>query len=72
MTLTIDQAEILVRKNKNYFWDGWTLLKFKANPRAYTNRNGSFKNGTWGFVTRIEANQEGKYVIDEFSGATRN
>lgn len=54
-----DLAHDVVAKNKNLFWDGWTIVEFKNNPDAVTYKNGMFRNGKWGATKRFEPTRDG-------------
>lgn len=47
----------------NAYWDGWTLCLFKANPAGYSHKRGVFRNGEWGIVTRVDADEQGKWRV---------
>ena len=47
----------------NATWNGHTLEIFKETPSGYTNPRGAFRNGRWGILTRIEPNENGRWVF---------
>ncbi len=72
LKLNYDDAQKFVESKRFAEWDGWDILIFKKNPRAYTNPQGIRKNGEWGFQTRIQCNSEGYWLINESRRAARN
>lgn len=46
---------------KNASWNGWELELFKPTPSGYSHQRGAFRNGTWGIVTRVAPDAQGKW-----------
>ncbi len=61
--LNLEQAEKFVAKSRNARWDNYTIVVFKANPRAYTNKNGVRYNGVWGFESRYDVTDAGEWAV---------
>ena len=63
--LNYDQAHTFVSENssKGFFWDGWDIVKFTVNPNGYTQKNGMFKNGTWGFAVKLKVQDSGTWRV---------
>jgi hypothetical protein len=47
----------------NASWNGWSLELFKADKRAWAKKNGAYRNGTWGFLTRVEPDAKGIWTF---------
>lgn len=62
-TLTLRQAERLEAKNKNMFWDGWTLVVVNERKDGYQDKNGIFFNGKWSVQHRIRLNKKGQFNV---------
>lgn len=62
-TLTLRQAERLETKNKNMFWDGWTLVVVNERKDGYQDRNGIFFNGKWSVQHRIRLTKKGQFNV---------
>jgi hypothetical protein len=65
MISSLQEAETIVYKNKNLFWDGWTIVRFKPNPNAEFNKSGLRRNNIWGYATRYEPTKTGWRLPNE-------
>lgn len=63
LKLDYDAAHRFVEGFPNAAWNGWTLELFKPDARAFTKKNGAFRDGRWGFLTRVTPDEQGKYVF---------
>lgn len=72
LKLNYQDAQQYVESTRFAEWDGWDILVFKKNPRAYTDPRGIRKNGEWGFQTRIECNSEGLWLVNESRRTVRS
>ena len=45
-------AHKIVEKNKNLFWNGWEIVEWRKDADAFFNKNGLFRNDSWGKVIR--------------------
>lgn len=52
-------------------WDGWTMVFFRAADFARKDKNGVFRNGTWGFDNRVEPNTDGVWEVEYRNVAKR-
>lgn len=43
-------------------WDGWTMVHFFPHPAAFR-KGGAFRNGRYGFETRIEVDSKGAWNV---------
>jgi len=64
-TLTFRTLDAFVDAEPNMWLENYTIMKHKPSPKAATSRNGVFnrKTGQWGFVTPIDADQDGKWRV---------
>ena len=51
------------RKKEGFFWDGWTIVKWSPGHNGYTEINGMFKNGKWGYVNRYQLTNKGTWWV---------
>lgn len=65
--LDYDNAHKFVEKNKDkgFFWDNYTIVKFSPHSAAYMDKNGSYKNNKWGFSNRYEVKSNGTWELSE-------
>ena len=56
---SLEQMEILVKKNKDLRWDGWTVIHSYRSEKARTSRYGAFVDGQWHLQRRFEPTQDG-------------
>ena len=61
LKLDLDAAERFVAGYPNASWNGWTLELFKPTPAGFTSKRGAFRYGTWGILTRVTPDAEGRY-----------
>jgi len=59
------QAHEFVEQNKNkgFYWDGYTIVKWSPGHNGYTQTNGLFKNGKWGYANRFTLTQQGTWKV---------
>jgi len=41
------------------FWQNYNLFIWKKNPNGFTNKNGMFRNNSWGIAEIISVNDNG-------------
>jgi hypothetical protein len=63
LKLDYDAAHRFVDGYPNASWDGYTIELFKPTNAGYSSKRGAFRNGRWGFLTRVEANEQGRWVF---------
>jgi hypothetical protein len=56
---TLEQMEQIVSKNKNLFWDGWTVVNKYKSEKAKTSKYGIYLNNNWYMSKRFEPNRNG-------------
>lgn len=63
LKLDYDGIHRFVEGYANASWDGWTVEIFKPTPAGFSHKRGAFRNGTWGLVTRISPDSQGKWKL---------
>jgi hypothetical protein len=63
VNLGYDAAHAYVNKTPGAFWDGWEVVIWKSNPRAYKRTDGMFRNGRWGTARRFSVTTSGKWRL---------
>lgn len=63
--LNYDDAHKFVNNNasKGFYWDGWDIVKWTANPNGYSQKNGMYRNDQWGFFVRIPCTDKGTWAV---------
>jgi hypothetical protein len=62
----LQKMESIVDKNKNLFWDGWTVVSFFPSESARTSNKGSLINGKWSIISKYTPNRDGWNIPDKF------
>ena len=44
---SLSKMEQIVSSNPELKWEGWDVVRYKKNPSAQFEANGSFQNGVW-------------------------
>jgi hypothetical protein len=65
--LNYDQAHTFVEKNQknNFFWDGYTIVKWTPGHNGFMQVNGMFKNNKWGYASRYNMTKNGTWKISD-------
>jgi hypothetical protein len=63
MIVNHDQAESIVKSNRELFWDGWTIVSWYRNPEGYSSKYGMFRKGSWGIARRFPMKSDGTWEI---------
>ena len=63
--LNLAAAEDFVSKSRNSRWDGWTIVTFVPQPRAYLMPHGVWDRETsrWGLEYRVSPDRQGNYTV---------
>ena len=56
---TLEQMESIVSKNKNLYWDGWTVVNRYKSDKARTSKYGIYFRNNWYMSKRFEPNRDG-------------
>jgi hypothetical protein len=67
VNLNYEQAHKFVEKNKalGFFWDGWDIVKWTKNENGFTQKNGLYRNGSWGHSIKVPLNDNGTWSVLE-------
>ncbi|AXH69720.1 hypothetical protein HWB79_gp090 [Streptomyces phage LukeCage] len=51
--------------NNDVRWEGWTLVFFRKSRKnlGWNKREGAYRNGNWGFETRVAVDNDGKWRV---------
>lgn len=65
--LNYEQAHKFVENNKknNFFWDGYTIVKWTPGHNGFLQTNGMFKNNKWGYASRYNMTKRGTWRISD-------
>lgn len=60
-----ESAHVFVEKNKSngFFWDGWNIVKWSPGHNGYTEVNGMYRSGKWGYANRYPVSNKGTWFI---------
>lgn len=63
--LNYTQAHDFVAKNSNlgFHWNGWDIVKWTPNANGFTQKNGMYRNGQWGFAVTIPCTDNGTWRV---------
>ena len=56
-------SETFVSNTKNATWKGWTIEIFSPHPAAKFNRNGVYRNGSWGYMQTVPVDSDGLWRV---------
>jgi len=62
----LEQAEKIVKFNKDLRWVGWNIVSREITPNGYSSRHGSFLNGKWGIDKTYPATENGWYLPNKY------
>jgi hypothetical protein len=63
--MNYNQIHEFVNNNKKigFFWEGYTVVKWSPGHNGYTEVNGMFRNGKWGYANRYNLTDKGMWLI---------
>lgn len=50
-------------RNQHSFWNNFDLVIWKKDHNGYTDKDGMFRNDTWGMAERIAVNSQGIWKL---------
>lgn len=65
----LNHMEKIVESQRDLYWDGWNVVKFKKDPSAFTSVNGVFRNGHWGKTTTFPVTERGWDIPENIGSA---
>ena len=65
--LNYEEAHKFVEKNKDkgFFWDGHTIVKWSPSNNGYMQKNGMFRDNKWGYSSRYTFNSKGIWELSD-------
>lgn len=62
---SLDAAEEFVSKTPNTYWNGWNIVTFVPNGRAYIHKRGTYdrKFNRWGFTYTYPVTESGSWNV---------
>lgn len=64
-SITLDEAEAVVSRNRFLSWDGWTITTWRKDERGEYDRRGQRRRGKWGILFRYPVQNDGTYRIPQ-------
>jgi len=61
----LEVMESIVEKNKNLYWDGWTVVNFYHSEKGRTSKYGALVNGKWAVTKRCVPDKGGWNIPDK-------
>lgn len=63
--LNYKEAHKFVNQNKysGFYWDGFTIVKWTPGHNGFTQVNGMFRKGKWGYAKRFNLTDKGTWLI---------
>ena len=58
-----DHKFVELNKKKGFYWDGYTIVKWSPGHNGYTQTNGMYKNGKWGYSNSYPLTDKGTWLI---------
>jgi hypothetical protein len=60
-------VEVFIKRHKSKtqhsFWNNFELIIWKKDQGGYTNKNGMFRNDSWGTAEKIAVNNQGIWKL---------
>lgn len=65
LNLTQKGVEIFINRANNIepFWKNYDLVIWKKDPSGFTNKNGMFRNDSWGIADVIPVDNQGIWKL---------
>lgn len=60
--------ESIVKKNKNLYWDGWTVVSFYYSDKGKSSKYGSIVNGKWAIIKKFVPDRNGWDIPEKIAG----
>jgi hypothetical protein len=61
----LEVMESIVAKNKNLYWDGWTVVSFYHSEKGRTSKDGALIKGKWAVTKRFVPDKGGWNIPDK-------
>lgn len=63
VTLDYDAAHKVVNGNRFLKWRGWDIVTWRKDASGYTDRRGTFENGSWGIQFIYPLRSDGTWRV---------
>ena len=62
---SLEEADKFVNRTRNTSWDGWDIITFVPNERAYMHKRGSYSRTVkrWGFEYKYPVTNQGTWNV---------
>ncbi len=68
MVTSLEQMEEIVKKNRELFWDGWTVVQSYPNKVGWRYPNGALVRNRWHVQKRFEPTEAGWNIPRKYLG----
>jgi hypothetical protein len=68
LVTNLEQMEGIVDSNRDLFWDGWDVVKYKNNPSSQFHKSGAFRNGQWYSKSTFPLTEKGWSIPNSIGG----
>jgi hypothetical protein len=51
------------RKRDGFFWDGYTIVKWTPGHNGWSETNGMYRKGKWGFANKYKLRDNGTWLV---------
>jgi hypothetical protein len=68
LVTNLEDMEKIVSLQKDLYWDGWNVVKYKNNPAAQFNKSGAYRNGRWYSKSTFPLTEKGWSIPNSLGG----
>jgi hypothetical protein len=61
---SLEQMELVVKENKLFSWDGWSVVVLEENSKGKTSKYGKIIDGKWYLEKRYDPSEKGWAIPD--------
>jgi hypothetical protein len=69
LVLTPKGVDVFIKrfssKDRQSYWDNYNLIIWKKNPTGFSNKNGLFKNNSWGISENFPISTDGTWKMSD-------
>jgi hypothetical protein len=63
---SLEKMEEIVSNNNNLSWDGWDVIEMIRSDKAFTSKQGAFKNNAWYLKKSFVVSRTGWEIPDKY------
>ncbi len=67
LNLTLKGVDVFIKrsstKNNESYWNNYDLIIWKKDPSGFSNKNGLFRQDTWGIAESISVDHSGVWKL---------